>query len=176
MKKRFVPSHYYKEVHQKLHRLTLDSKSVKDYHNEIEMLVIKANIEEDMVVTMARFIGGLNKEIVDLVELHHYVEIEDLVSIAIEVKKQQNQRRVTKAFSNSNSKWGSKWSKHEDTKKNKGSNPKEKGLDITKKKGTSNSPSFTTTSRHRDIKCFKCQDLSHYASDCSNNDNDENDG
>ena len=74
-----------------------------------------------MEVNMAQFIGGLNKEIVDVVELHHYVEMEDLVGMAMKVEKQQNQRRPAKAFSNFNLKWGSKWSKYEDIKKNKGS-------------------------------------------------------
>ena len=60
-----------------------------------------------MQVTMAQFIGGLNEEIVDVVELHHHLEMEDLVSMAIKVEKQQNQRRVAKAFLNSDSKWAS---------------------------------------------------------------------
>ena len=68
------------------------------------MLMIKANIEEDMEVTMARFMGGLNKEIADVVELQHYVEMEDLVNMAMKVEKQKNQTRATKAFSNFNSK------------------------------------------------------------------------
>ena len=34
------------------------------------MLMIKVNIDEDMKVTIAQFIGGLNKEIADVVELH----------------------------------------------------------------------------------------------------------
>ena len=49
----FVPSCYYREVHQKLHRLTQGFKSVDDYYKEMEMLIVKANIEEDMEVTMA---------------------------------------------------------------------------------------------------------------------------
>ena len=53
MKKRFSPSYYYREVHNKLHKLTQGSKSVEDYHKEMEMLMIKANIEEDLEVTMA---------------------------------------------------------------------------------------------------------------------------
>ena len=75
---------------------------------------------------------------------------------------------ATKGFSNSNSKWCSKWPKHENAKKNKGSDSKTKGLDIAKKKVTSNSSSSTITSRHRDVKCFKCHGLGHYASDYPN--------
>ena len=114
-------------MHKKLHRLTQGSKSVEDYHKEMEMLMIKANIEEDMEVTMTQFMGGLNKDIADVVELQHYVEMEDLVSMAMKVEKQQNQRRAAKAFSNSNSKCSSKWPKYKDTKKNKVQIPRKKG-------------------------------------------------
>ncbi|KAG9458137.1 hypothetical protein H6P81_002645 [Aristolochia fimbriata] len=34
MRKWFVPSYYYRELHQKLHRLNQGSKSVEDYHKE----------------------------------------------------------------------------------------------------------------------------------------------
>jgi hypothetical protein len=32
---------------------------------------------------MARFFSGLNRDITNLVELHHYVEVEDMVHMAI---------------------------------------------------------------------------------------------
>ena len=63
MKKRFILSYYYRELHQQLHRLIQGTRSVKDYHKEIEMLLIKANIEEEEEVTIAQFMGGLNREI-----------------------------------------------------------------------------------------------------------------
>lgn len=34
--------------------------SVEDYHKEIEIDMIRANIEEDLEATIARFLGGLN--------------------------------------------------------------------------------------------------------------------
>ncbi|QHO24417.1 uncharacterized protein DS421_12g372070 [Arachis hypogaea] len=95
MKKRFVPSYYYRKVHQKLYWLIQASKSVKDYNKKMEMLMIKANIEEDTKVTMTKFIGGLNRAIADVVELHHYVEMDNLVSTTMKMERKQ-QRRAPK--------------------------------------------------------------------------------
>ncbi|PKI67150.1 hypothetical protein CRG98_012478 [Punica granatum] len=44
----------------------------------MEIAMIRANVEEDREATMARFISGLNREIANIVELHHYVELEEL--------------------------------------------------------------------------------------------------
>ena len=63
MRKYFIPSHYYRELYQRLQSLTQGSKSVEDYHKEMEIVMIKANIEEDKEATMAQFLNGLNREI-----------------------------------------------------------------------------------------------------------------
>ena len=49
--------------------------------------MIRLDLEEDREATMACFFGGLNKEIADRVELQHYVELEELVHLAIKVEK-----------------------------------------------------------------------------------------
>ncbi|KAF7802484.1 RNA-directed DNA polymerase-like [Senna tora] len=64
------------------------SKSVEEYYKEIEIAMIRANVVEDREATMACFICGLNKEIANVVELQHYVEIEDLVPMAMKVERQ----------------------------------------------------------------------------------------
>ena len=69
MRRRFVPSHYYKDLYQKLQSLTQGYKSVDDYHNEMEIAMIRANVEEDREATMARFLNGLNRDIANVVEL-----------------------------------------------------------------------------------------------------------
>ena len=51
------------------------------------MAMIRANIEEDREATMARFLLSLNHEISNLVELHHYVDLEDMVHMVIKVEK-----------------------------------------------------------------------------------------
>ena len=45
----------------------------------------RTNVEEDREVIMTIFIGGLKKEIADVVELQHYVEMEDLLHKSIQV-------------------------------------------------------------------------------------------
>ena len=69
MKRQFVPSHYYKDLYQKLQSLAQGYRSVDDYHKEMEIAMIRANVEEDREATMARFLNGLNRDIANVVEL-----------------------------------------------------------------------------------------------------------
>ncbi|PKI52752.1 hypothetical protein CRG98_026873, partial [Punica granatum] len=78
MQRRFVPSYYYRDLHLKLQSLRQGKRSVEDYHKEMELVLIWANIEEEEEATMARFLCGLNREIANAVELQHYVEIEEM--------------------------------------------------------------------------------------------------
>ncbi|GKV21307.1 hypothetical protein SLEP1_g31300 [Rubroshorea leprosula] len=55
MRKRFVPSHYYRDLYQRLQGLTQGSRSVEDYHKEMEIAMVRANVEEDREATMAMF-------------------------------------------------------------------------------------------------------------------------
>ena len=40
-----------------------------DYHKEMVIAMIGANVEEDREATMARFLNGLNQDIANVVEL-----------------------------------------------------------------------------------------------------------
>uniref|UniRef100_A0A2N9H519 Integrase zinc-binding domain-containing protein n=1 Tax=Fagus sylvatica TaxID=28930 RepID=A0A2N9H519_FAGSY len=86
MRRRFVPSHYYRDLYQKLQSLTQGYRSVDDYYKEMEISLIQANVEEDREATMARFLNGLNRDIANVVELQHYMELEDMVHMAIKVE------------------------------------------------------------------------------------------
>ena len=41
MRRRFVPTHYYCELHRRLQGLTQGNKSVEDYYKEMEVTIIK---------------------------------------------------------------------------------------------------------------------------------------
>jgi hypothetical protein len=88
MRHRFVPTHYFRELHQKLHTLVQGGKSVEDYHKEKEMCMVRANIEEDKEVTMARFLSGLNNEIANTIELYKYDTFEEMLDVALKIEKQ----------------------------------------------------------------------------------------
>ena len=88
MCKRFVPTHYYRELYNKLQYLVQGSKSVEEYHQAMEIAMIRANINEDREATMARFFHGISRNIADLVELHHYVDMDNMLHMAIKIEKQ----------------------------------------------------------------------------------------
>jgi len=55
-----VPIHYYRDLYLKLQGLNQNSKSVDEYHKEMEITIIRANVVEYKVAIMARFLNGLN--------------------------------------------------------------------------------------------------------------------
>ena len=65
MSKQFVPTHHHRDLHQKLIRLLQGTKSVEGYYQKMEILMIKAEVDEPMDATMARFLSGLNRDIQD---------------------------------------------------------------------------------------------------------------
>ena len=69
MRKRFGPSYYYRALYQKLQSLRQGSRSVDEYYKEMEVAMIRVNVEEDREATMARFLASLNREIANIVEL-----------------------------------------------------------------------------------------------------------
>ena len=72
---------------------------MEDYYKEMEVAMIRANIKKDRETTMARFLQGLKNEIANVVELQHYVEVEDIVHMAIKIEKQLKRRVNNTKFS-----------------------------------------------------------------------------
>ena len=151
MRRQFVPSHYYRNLYQKLKSLTQGYKSVDDYHKEMEIAMIRVNVEEDREATMARFLNMLNRDIANVVELQHYVELEDMVHTTIKVERQLK-RKGTRSFQNpgSSASWRSNGRKDEGVvSKSKTEPPKRRDEAPNVNNGKNESQT-----RNRDIKCF----------------------
>ena len=63
--------------------------------------MIRANVIEYREATMARFLNGLNRDIVNVVELQHCVELEDMIHMAMKVERQIKRRVSTRFRTNS---------------------------------------------------------------------------
>jgi hypothetical protein len=125
------------------------------------MLMMQAHIEEDEEVTMGRFLSGLSNDIRDIVKLHDFVEMEDLLNKVVQVEQQLKRKGVARrSSSNFNaSSWKDK--------------SKEDGAAISS--SSTSTPSKTPPKvleappkKSRDVKCFKFQGLGHYAYECPN--------
>ena len=53
MRKRFIPSHYYRYLYRHLQSLVQESKSVEEYHKKMKMAMIRANVEKDCEAIIA---------------------------------------------------------------------------------------------------------------------------
>ncbi|KAK5792945.1 hypothetical protein PVK06_034078 [Gossypium arboreum] len=87
---------------------TSGNRSVEDYFKEIEIAMICADVEEDREERIARFLAGLNRDIANVVELQHYVEVVDIVHVSIKVEKQLKKKGSIRTYTNTNTiaKWG----------------------------------------------------------------------
>ena len=127
--------------------------------------MIWANMEEDREATMVRFLNGQNQDIANVVELQHYVELKDMVHMAIKVK-QQLKRKGTRSFQNpgSSTSWRSNGRKDEGAIfKSKTEPPKRRDEAPIVNKGKNESQTH-----NRDIKCFHYLGVGHIASQCPN--------
>jgi hypothetical protein len=96
MRRRFVPNHYYRNLYLKLQCLNQGSKSVVDeYYKKMKITMIQGNVSKDSEAMMARFLNRLNREITNMVELQHYMELEDMVHMTTKVERQIKRRGST---------------------------------------------------------------------------------
>ncbi|CAA7046002.1 unnamed protein product [Microthlaspi erraticum] len=162
MRQRFIPSYYQRELHSKLRRLTQGSKTVEEYFQEMEVMLLRANVVEDREATMSRFLGGLNREIQDIVEMQNCVGLESMLHKAVLAETQLKRRAPTRNGTDQRRPVYARDSKPIFTPK---SEPR--GVPYNQDKDK-NKSSATPAPRARALKCFRCQGFGHYANECRN--------
>src|SRR3989442_4338292 len=176
MRSRFVPSSYTRDLYNRLARLVQGGRSVEEYHKEMEMIMARANIEEDDDRKMARFMGGLNLNISSELELYEYHTMEELVQKAMKIERRMKARslakpNVPKASNVTSSYKGNSANPSKDFKGtySKNSSPSSSSSSNSFVKSTSGDVrSLPKTTPTREIKCFKCLGHGHIASQCPN--------
>ncbi|RDX90718.1 hypothetical protein CR513_27386, partial [Mucuna pruriens] len=79
LRSQFVIASYTKDHYNRMQCMYQGSKSVEDYHRDMEVALTRANILEPNKATMAHFLHGLNRVIQDIVKLYHYASLYDLM-------------------------------------------------------------------------------------------------
>jgi len=74
------------------------SLSVEEYTRGFEQLLIKCDFREDEKQTLARYLGGLDEKIAQVVKLHPYATLEELSSLAHKVELQKRVKRKNDSF------------------------------------------------------------------------------
>jgi len=131
---------------------------VEEYRQKMELYMVKASIREFESITIVRFLGGLNLEIRDRVELLPYRDLYDLIQLCIKVE-QQNLRKTSsrREGSYSNSYPRREHKREENIEEKPKETPTNIGKDV-----------ITPQPHSRDPKCFKCFIKGHIVAQCPN--------
>ncbi|XP_070046662.1 uncharacterized protein [Nicotiana tomentosiformis] len=165
MRKRFVLSHFQRDLQQHLQTLRQGSMSVYEYLKAIDMAMIQDNCMEEEEAIMARFLNGLNREIADVVELQQYVTLDELVELAVKVEGQNKRRQQSSSWRSRPTTIPKKqWPKSEETPTLKFHEDKGRRKLESKDVGKPFTPKISTSTSS--IQCLKCQGRGHKAYEC----------
>jgi len=176
MRARFVPSYYACDLLHKLQQLRQGTKSVEEYYQELQMGMLRCNLVEDEEHAMARFLGGLNREIQDILAYKEYTNITRLFHLACKAEREVQGRRaslktnvsVGKCFSvqphSSAAPTGRVAAPYSSSSRSATPLPSEKSRDSpansaakTAQKPTAATSSVASTGRTRDVQCHRCK-------------------
>jgi transposase InsO family protein len=185
MRARFVPSYYARDLLNQLQQLKQGTKCVEEYYQELQMGTLRCNLEEDVEPAMARFLGGLNREIQDILAYKEYTNITRLFHLACKAEREVQGRRAStksnisagRSFSTqprssipSSVRAAAPYSSSPRTAASPSSDkPRESPANSAAKsvqKPAAPTSSVASTGRTRDIQCHRCKGFGHIIRDC----------
>jgi hypothetical protein len=88
MRARFVPSYHARDLLHKLQQLKQGTKYIEEYYQELQMGMLRCGLEENEDAAMARFMGGLNREIQDILAYKEYNSVTRLFHLACNAERE----------------------------------------------------------------------------------------
>ncbi|WVZ97508.1 hypothetical protein U9M48_043035 [Paspalum notatum var. saurae] len=147
-------------------RFQQGQQSVEDYYQELQKGMLRCGLVEKDDAAMARFRGGLNREIQDILDYKEYFDITTLFEYACKAEREVQWRR-SKTYTNS-------FAGRNPTPSSAPTRPAPFTTSTTPRERTANpaAPSSTgavpSTGRTRDIQCHRCKGFGHMIRACPN--------
>ena len=133
--------------------------------------MIKADVDEPRDATMARFLSGLNRDIQYRMELQEYGSVEQMLHKAILIEQQVKRKSFSKPAITSKPAYSPRSAfapKPSYQDKGKSSSTPHNAFKTDVPARDDKGKAVDTSGRARDIRCFKCQGLGHFAKNCPN--------
>src|SRR3954464_4749056 len=183
MRTRWVPPYYQRQLLQKLQRLRQGKNSVEEYYQEFQTGLIRCGIVEENEAMLARFLGGLNREIQTILDYKDYNNITRLFHLACKAEREVQDRQAL-ARTNFSAGRPSSWTprasststrstasappsaapSNRDTRKQ--AQPPLSAKSTPSGPAQSSSSSMASTGQTHDIICRRCKGGGHYAREC----------
>jgi hypothetical protein len=93
MKSHFVPPYYQCDLRLKLQTLKQGDKGVEEYYQELLIGLALCGIREDDDKTSARFFGGLNRDIQDILDYKNWTRFSQLYHLTLKAEREVQGRR-----------------------------------------------------------------------------------
>ena len=95
MRATFVPSYYSRDLLHNLQQLNQGNKSVEEYYQELQKGMLRCGLVESEDGAIARFMGGLNRDIQDILAYKDYDSVTHLFHLACKGEREVQGRRAS---------------------------------------------------------------------------------
>ncbi|XP_030468431.1 uncharacterized protein LOC115687086 [Syzygium oleosum] len=158
IRKYLLPKGYKRELYQRYQNLRQGTRTVDQYTNEFNELVIRNNIQDPEEMLVSKYLNGLQLHIQDALEVLDIWDLGDAHQRALKVERSRSRRQQSSIMTN------------QPARSTPGTTKVAEATTQTASKFP-NQPNILKQPTTSNIRCYTCGELGHRASNCQKNKN-----